>query len=154
MPEWEGPEMNLYKMKCVAVLLLVSAVIVGCEGLDSPEDAKAKETLVGSWYNETKDASEREIKMVVTLDASGTFSARERITGEAREEKSSGPWYVTEGLLKLQTNEIDGRKLGTRESLFFTCKLVDLHPKDFACVQANGNRRFLFRRVSSDFALS
>lgn len=146
--------MNLYKMKCIAVLLLGSIVIVGCDGLDSPEDAKAKETLVGSWYNEAKDSSEREIKMVVTLDASGNFSARECITGEATEEKSSGPWYVTDGLLKLQTNEIGGRKLGIRESLFFTCKLVDLYPKEFACVQANGNRRFVFRRVSDDFALS
>jgi len=146
--------MNLYKSKYVAVLLLLSAAVVGCDGLDSKEDVKAKEILIGSWYSEDKDASEREIKTVTTLDASGTFSSRERITGEPNEEKSSGPWYVTDGLLKLQTNEIDGRKLGTLESLFFTCKLVDLSPKDFACVQANGNRRFVFRRVSHDFALS
>ncbi|WP_411884754.1 hypothetical protein [Polaromonas sp. YR568] len=140
-------------MKHVAVLILFSVVVVGCEGLDSQEDAKAKEALIGSWYNEAKDSNERQIKAVIALDASGTFSARELIMGEPNEEKSSGPWYVTEGLLKLQTNEIDGKKLGTRESRFFTCKLVDLNPKDFACVQANGNRRFVFRRVSSDFAL-
>ena len=110
--------------------------------------------LVGSWYSEAKDSSERQIKTVFTLTAAGTFSARERITGEPNEEKSSGPWYVTDGLLKLQTNEIDGKKLGTRETLFFTCKLVDLHPRDFACVQADGSRRFLFRKVPDDFALS
>jgi hypothetical protein len=143
--------MSLCKMKCVAVSLLV--VIAGCDGLGSQEDAKAKETLVGSWYNEAKDSSERQIKTVVTLTAVGTFSARERITGEPNEEKSSGPWYVTDGLLKLQTNEIDGKKLGTRETQFFTCKLVDLNPKDFACVQANGARRFLFRKVPDDYAL-
>ncbi|WP_431098867.1 hypothetical protein [Polaromonas aquatica] len=146
--------MDFCKMKCVAVLLSFSAVIVGCDGLDSKEDAKAKETLVGSWYNETKDPSERQIKTVFTLTSAGTFSARERITGEPNEEKSSGPWYVTDGLLKLQTNEIDGKKLGTLESLFFTCKLVDLNSREFACVQANGGRRFLFLRVPSDYALS
>ena len=139
-------------MKCIAVLLLV--VIAGCDSLSSQEDVKAKETLVGSWYNETKDASERQIRTVFTLTAAGTFSARERITGEPNEEKSSGPWYVTDGLLKLQTNEIDGKKLGTLESLFFTCKLVDLNSREFACVQANGGRRFLFLRVPSDYALS
>lgn len=144
--------MSLCRMKYVVVLLLV--VIAGCDSLGSQEDAKAKETLVGSWYNEAKDASERQIKTVFTLTAAGTFSARERITGEPNEEKSSGPWYVTDGLLKLQTNEIDGKKLGTRETLFFTCKLVDLHPRDFACVQANGARRFVFRKVPDDYALS
>ena len=144
--------MSLCRMKCVAVLLL--AVIAGCDGLGSQEDIKAKETLVGSWYNETKDASERQIKTVFTLTAAGTFTALERITGEPNEEKSSGPWYVTDGLLKLQTTEIDGKKLGTREMLFFTCKLVDLHPKDFACVQVNGALRLMFRKVPDDFALS
>jgi hypothetical protein len=144
--------MSVCRMKRVAVLLL--AVIAGCDSLGSQEDVKAKETLVGTWYNETKDASDRQIKTVFTLTAAGTFSARERITGEPNEEKSSGPWYVTDGLLKLQTTEIDGKKLGTREMLFFTCKLVDLHPKDFACVQANGALRLMFRKVSDDFALS
>ncbi len=141
-------------MNRVAVLLLLSVVFAGCDGLDSREDARAKQTLIGSWYYEDKDLSERQIKTVVTLAASGAFSARERVTGEPNEEKSSGPWYVTEGLLKLQTNEIDGKKLGTLDSLFFTCKLTDLNSKEFACVQAGGNRRLTFRRVQSDFALS
>ena len=141
-------------MKRAVVMLLLSVAIVGCSGFDSEEDAKAKEALIGSWYNEAKDSSGREFKYVVTLDASGTFSARERATGEPTEEKSAGPWYVTESLLKLHTNEIDGKKLGTRDSRFFTCKLVELNSREFACVRSGGNGRLVFRKVSDDFALS
>ena len=141
-------------MKRCAILPFLAAAMVGCDSLDSPADTQAKEMLRGSWYQEFKDPSERQIRSVVILAESGTFSARERISGEPHEEQSSGPWYVTEGLLKLQTTEIDGKKLGIREMLFFTCKLVDVTSKQFTCEQEGGKRKFTFQRVQSDYALS
>lgn len=140
--------------KRIVASLLLPLCLTACDALDSEADVKTKETLLGSWYFDYKDSSERLFKNVVTLTDGGTFSAREQISGESREEKSSGLWYVTDGIFKLQTNEIDGKKLGTRSMLFFTCKLSDVRSKEFVCDQENGKYRFNFRRVLSDFSLS
>ena len=133
-------------------MFMLPIAVAGCDGFESPKDAKAKEALVGSWYMEYKDSSERQIKTVVTLTDAGTFFSRERISDDPKEEKSSGPWFVTDGLLKLQTVEIDGKKQGRNDMLFFTCKLAELTSRDFVCTQASGGRA-TFRRVQSDFAL-
>lgn len=131
---------------------LCAMALAGCDALESPEDSKAKSDLVGSWYLEYKDSSERPIKSVVTLTEDGQFTSRERIGDETTESRSSGPWFVTAGLLKFQTVEIDGKKLGRNGMLFATCKLEEMTSRDFVCTQVSGGT-FTFRRVQSDFAL-
>ena len=81
----------------------------------------------------------------------GTFTVREKIYGVENppEERSSGEWYVTEGLLKLKMNEVDGRRLGTLETLYFTCKLGAVSKSEFTCADEIGKRTFLYRRVAN-----
>jgi hypothetical protein len=136
-------------MRACGVLLL--ALLAGCDALESREDTQAKETLVGNWYWEY-GGGQRTVKSVVTLAGNGSFTARERTGDQPREEKSSGAWYVTDGEFKLQTTEIDGRKLGINQMLFFTCKLSGLSPKEFACSRYD-RLTFTFRRVQSDYRL-
>jgi hypothetical protein len=136
----------------IVYCLLCTLALAACDALESPEDTKAKSDLVGSWYLEYKDPSERPIKSVVTLTKDGQFTSRERIGDETTESRSSGPWFVTAGLLKFQTVEIDGKKLGRNDMLFATCKLGEMTSRDFVCTQVSGDK-FTFRRVQSDFAL-
>lgn len=136
----------------IVFCLLCAAALAGCDALESPEDAKAKVALIGSWYMEYKDASERPVKSVVTLTDDGHFTSRERIGDEVKEGRSAGPWFVTDGLLKFQTVELDGKKLGRNDMLFATCKLAEVTSRDFVCKQVSGGS-FTFRRVQSDFAL-
>lgn len=139
-------------LRWIVFWMLCVVALAGCDALESPEDAKAKNALVGSWYMEYKDPSERPVKSVVTLTDDGHFTSRERVGDEAKEGRSAGPWFVTEGLLKFQTVEIDGKKLGRNDMLFATCKLGDMTSRDFVCTQVSGGS-FTFRRVQSDFAL-
>jgi len=129
-----------------------AVLFAACDSLDSPLDAKTKENLVGSWYFEYQDASERTVKSVLTLMDDGRFRARERVGEAPKESHSSGPWFVTDQLLKVQTVEIDGKMLGRNDMLFMTCKLQDMTSRDFVCTQVQGGR-VTFRRVQSDFAL-
>lgn len=144
--------LNSDSIRRLAFCWLCAMALAGCDALESPEDSKAKSDLVGSWYLEYKDPSERPIKSVVTLTEDGQFTSRERIGDETTESRSSGPWFVTAGLLKFQTVEIDGKKLGRNDMLFATCKLAEMTSRDFVCTQVSGGR-FTFRRVQSDFAL-
>ena len=139
-------------LRQIVCYLLCAVALAGCDALESPQDAKAKAALVGSWYMEYKDANERPVKSVVTLTDDGHFTSRERVGDETKESRSAGPWFVTEGLLKFQTVEIDGRKLGRNDMLFATCKLAEMTTRDFMCSQVSGGK-FTFRRVQSDFAL-
>lgn len=139
----------------VALALLLAAALpalAGCDALDSREDVQAKQALAGTWYWEYGGNGPSSVKAVFTLDLSGTFSARERTGEQPREELSSGPWYVTDGEFKLQTTELDGRKLGVKQMLFFTCKLDAVGAREFSCTQYSG-RKFSFRRVQSDYRL-
>ena len=140
-------------MRLVPLVCALLASMYGCS-LESAEDTKVKAALAGSWHYEYKDPSERHVRGIYSLAEGGTFRGRERVAGEPREEGSSGPWYVTDGLLKLQTVEVDGRKLGTRETMFFTCKVQDLSSKQFDCLLVDGNRKLTFRKVPHDYALS
>ncbi len=139
-------------MRTVAVVAL-ACLAAACNGPDTGPDAQAKQTLQGRWYYEYRDPYERPMRAVVTFDAKGTFSTVERAEGAPRDESSAGPWYVTEGLLKMQVGVIDGKKLGTRAMLFFTCRLVDLTTRAFGCEQDGGKRRVDFQRVADDFVL-
>lgn len=145
--------MNRWSLFPRAICLMACAVLfAACDALDSPQDAKAKENLVGSWYYEYQDASERSFKTVLTLTDDGHFNARERVGDAPQESRSSGAWFVTDQLFKVQTVEIGGKTLGRNDMLFMTCKLQDMTSRDFVCTQVQGGR-VTFRRVQSDFAL-
>lgn len=139
-------------LRRVACLIACAPLFAGCDALDSPQDAKAKENLAGSWYFEYREASERIVKSVLTLTDDGRFKARERVGDAPRESHSSGAWFVTDQLFKVQTVEIDGKMLGRNDMLFMTCKLQDMASRDFVCTQVQG-ARLTFRKVQSDFAL-
>jgi hypothetical protein len=140
-------------VKITTILALILLLLSGCDSLESTSDQAAKIALIGSWYVEFKDPSERRIKYLTNLDVSRSFTAKQKIDGEAQEEKSSGRWYVTEGLLKLHTNEIAGKKLGSLDSLYLTCKLDSLEANAFSCEQGINKLKLSFRRVASDFKI-
>jgi hypothetical protein len=135
-------------------LLLIIGLGVFCASCtrESAEDAAMKNLLVGSWYFEFKDPSERLIRTVVSLDPSGTYKGREAVTGEPREEHTSGPWYVTEGQLKMNAAERDGKKLGTLQMDYRTCKVEALTTEGFDCLVAGSKLRF--KKVPNGFPLS
>ena len=141
-------------MKHMLFPCLFALLLSGCDALESPLDKSAKNALQGSWYVEFNDPSERLIKYAVNLDASGAFAARQRMEGEPREENSTGLWYVTDSLFKLQTNTIEGKKLGTLDSFYLTCKLGKIAAEVFSCEQGSKKVELKFRRVKSDFAFS
>jgi hypothetical protein len=135
-----------------ACLVACALSLTACDALDSPQDAKAKENLVGSWYYEYQDASESTVKSVLTLTDDGKFIGRQRVGDAPQEIRSSGSWFVTDQLFKVQIVEIDGKQLGRADMLFMTCKMQDMTSRDFVCTQVQG-WRVTFRRVLSDFAL-
>ena len=140
-------------MKKIVTAFLITLLLAGCDALDSPTDQATKIALKGSWYVEFKDPSERRIKYLVNLVESRAFTAKQQVDGESQEESSSGVWHVTEGLLKLRTNEIAGRKLGTLDSAYLTCKLGEIGASEFSCEHGNEKFKLRFRRVPSDFKI-
>jgi hypothetical protein len=141
-------------MKGFVLSLLLVLSFSGCDALSSSDDIAAKTALSGIWYVEFRDPSERSIKYLVDLTQPDTFTAKQRIEGDQAEESSSGRWYVTERLFKLHTNEIAGKKLGTLESSYLTCKLSQVGENEFVCEIGDNRLKLTFRRVKSGFKLS
>jgi len=129
----------------------LGVVCAGC-AQESAADAAMKRSLVGSWYVEFKDPSERLVRTVVSLDPSGTYKGRETVTGEPREEHTFGPWYVTDGQLKMNAAERNGEKLGTLQMDYRTCKVEALTAEGFDCFVAGYKLRF--RKVPDGYPLS
>jgi hypothetical protein len=143
-------------MRALVAVPIAACLLWGCDVPASREDSELKTALAGTWSYEFKDVHERAIKGVVDLGERGTFTVREKTYGVENppEEKSSGEWHVTEGLLKLKTNQIDGRPLGTVQTLYFTCKVGSISKSEFTCIDQITKKMFNYRRVASGSAPS
>jgi hypothetical protein len=138
------------------ILIIAALLSIGCDISPSPEDAKLKTGLVGSWYYEYKNSNESMVKGVLTHADSGVFSVREKIfrQGNPPEEKSAGTWHITSGLFKLLTTEIEGKKLVPQEYRYFTCKVTSVSVSEFSCRDEVANQSYSYKKVSGDFKLS
>ena len=140
-------------MRQALLLTALLMAITGCSS-ESAADASMKAALMGSWYYQFNDPSERVVTGVVLMSEGGTYSGRERITGEPSEERTAGPWYVTEGLLKMNATERDGKKLGAADMQYRTCKVEKLTPNGFDCVAGQLGKTLQFKKVQRDHPLS
>lgn len=119
---------------------------VGCS-VESTADTSMKAGLVGTWEYELKDPSERTIKGVVTLNQDGTFKEKVAVAGEPVEESASGVWHLTGGMLKLDSTERDGKKMGTLDDRYRTCTVASLSAASFDCAFASGGHRLHFKKA-------
>lgn len=145
-------------LSAVAALLLttLSTMLVGCDMPQAPDDARLKAALTGTWFYESRDAQQQLVKGLVNQAEDGTFTLRKKVfaTADPLETKSAGTWYITAGLLKLFTNEVDGKKYGTLKLSYFTCRVTRWSSKDFSCTNDVSRQTYEYKRVGADFDLS
>jgi hypothetical protein len=120
---------------------------------DSPTDKAARSSLKGSWYVEHKTPSDMLIKQVVVLSESGTFTKSEKIDALPLQASGTGNWYITEGLFKLHTNQMNGQKLGSLDSQYSTCKIEGAISSQFVCQYAGEKEPRKFTRVQQGYLL-
>ena len=141
-------------VRAVGLSVLITgalAPLVGCHDPKAAKDAEMKERLEGTWTYAFRDVYERNASGVLTLKADGKFVSNLTIDHEATRvmERTEGEWYVTDGLYKQKATELEGRKLGTLQTLFFTCRISQLEGKSFTCTDDVGNHSFIYRRTAS-----
>ncbi|GAB3767377.1 hypothetical protein GCM10028796_28910 [Ramlibacter monticola] len=126
-------------------------MLIACAPPHGSADVDLKAKLVGSWRFEYKDEFERAVQGTVRLSDDGKFFAVEMVNGEQgfRESRLSGPWYVTEGLFKLNTQVEDGKALGSLQQSFFTCKVAEFSAMKFDCSDELAKKTYTYTRVSS-----
>jgi hypothetical protein len=133
----------------IAIIGLI--MLTACAPQEDSADANLKAKLVGSWRFEYKDEFERAVQSTVKLSDDGKFFAVEMVNGEQgfNESRLSGPWYVTEGLFRLNTQLADGKALGVRQQSFFTCKVIEVSAKQFDCDDQLAKKTYTYTRVSN-----
>ena len=95
--------------RCVHYVFALMTV-VACSPPEEVADTKLKQSVVGTWLVEYKTPSEQSVRRTITLGADGNHVEVERL-GDV-ETRYSGPWYVTDGLLKLNGQKINGQSVG------------------------------------------
>lgn len=137
-------------------LAIALGLLVSCDLPQAPEDLQLKAALTGTWFYETLDAQQRVVKGVVNQTEDGVFILRKKVfvSSDPTEIKSAGTWYVTAGLLKLFTSEVDGKKYGTLKLSYFTCRVTRWSSKDFSCTNDITQQTFEYKKVGADFDLS
>ena len=132
------------------------ALLTGCDTAPAPEDAQLKAALAGTWFYQHRDARQQLVKGVLSQTEDGTFTLRKKVfaTADPPEIKSAGSWYITAGLLKLFTSEVDGKKYGTLKLSYFTCRVTRWSSKDFSCTNDVTQKTFEYKKVGADFDLS
>jgi hypothetical protein len=128
--------------------------LTGCDMFDTPVDNAAKISLRGNWYVEHQIPSGLRIKQVFELSESGTFTKSEKIDNLPLLANGSGNWYITEGLLKLHTNQMNGQKLGSLDSQYSTCKIEGAISSEFFCQYAGDKEPRKYVRVQKGFLLN
>lgn len=129
------------------ICALLSSSLVACAPPDSPADAKLKQAITGTWRVEYKTPSEQLVQSTVTLGADGNFIEVESVGGE--QTRYAGPWYVTEGLLKMNGQKINGQGAGVGVQTFATCKLDAVTPASFSCRNDVEKATFNYVRVNA-----
>lgn len=132
-------------------------VLAGCNALESEQDKKVKAKLIGTWLSEYRTNHEEEVREVVSILVDGQFRMERVIAnggGSPSREMRVGSWYLTDGLYKLRTEEIDDKKLSSRDYFYFTCKIESLDETQLLC--KNNALRFEHRqtRVPANYTLS
>ena len=133
------------------ILILGVGILTACTPPNDSVDAELKKKLVGSWRFDYKDEFERAVQGTVKLGDDGKFFAVETVNGEQgfSESRLSGPWYVTDGLFKLNTQVADGKALGSMQQSFFTCKVTEFTAKHFECSDQLAKKTYTYTRVSN-----
>lgn len=121
--------------------------------LESSADRATKSGLLGSWIYEFKDESERNVKVVVSLGFDGTFVERNHSAGDGPEEFAKGVWRVTDSLLKVESTERNGVKLGTLGDRYRTCAVSGLTSESFNCSFGSSGRMVHYIKVHQDHPL-
>jgi hypothetical protein len=110
---------------------LASVLVLACAPPQNAADAELKQAISGTWRLEYKTPSEQLVRSTVTLGADGNYVEIENVGDE--QTRYSGPWYVTDGLLKLNGQKINGQGVGVGAMSFATCKLDAVMSGSFAC---------------------
>ncbi|SDP94986.1 hypothetical protein SAMN05216303_1182 [Rhodoferax sp. OV413] len=125
-------------------LLGCLALLHGCDDTKTAKDVEIKRQLEGAWTYEFQDVHGRTVSGLQTLKADGKFLVNE--SKEHEVERSEGEWFVTDELLKQKTTQLEEKKLGTMQMLFFTCKISELQANSFTCRDDVTKQSFFFKR--------
>ncbi|MDB5929171.1 MAG: hypothetical protein JWR60_878 [Polaromonas sp.] len=142
-------------MRYLSTLLIPVTALCGCDMLVSSEDAKLKASLTGSWAYESKGTQGRSLRGLLEQAENGTFTLTEKLYGveTPMAQKSAGEWHITQGLHKLRTTQIDGRRLGTSQMLYATCRIGEVTKFGFFCNDQIAKVTYLYNRVEEGSSL-
>ncbi len=143
-------------------VLIVCVLLAACgEPPQSPTDAKDKEVasaLVGRWYGTQEGIDESTTHFLVFHGADGKMHAHFRLfrsDGRVEEERQSGRWFVSAGLLKVQLDTVDQAVIAKNDTggmIAYRVISVSSDALEYA-VALDERKVFRVRRVDDEFKL-